>query len=411
MERNLSGRGQFGPINQAKAVQRPPESERWEVLVQKSLHGDSTSIGVSPDPFLCSVKDVPTPPESRALNPRDQPKNLDVTRKPERWLFVPGATIKRNSSLSDANCSSTCAGGGGGQQKTLLTLGPFVSPSVPPFYHKSSGAERRSVEKIRKVKAKSLYLQVEKLHQSLTKLDSTIAAVSQVLDEGRHLDVLLARERMLTQIHELKALRGLLQAQEDDRFMFTPPDQALCVAVQSMGLISSGAFAPVTKAHGEGLKAALRGKPASFTVIGYDHDGEPRLSGGDAVSAVVMSVPDGNLSAAEVTDHQNGSYTVGYLPKCEGEHLVSALVCNQHIQGSPFKVMVKSRRSYGALGNQVSAFGGEGEGDGQLCRPWGISVDKEGYVVVADRSNNRIQVGRRLFRPVPRRPIGDEETL
>lgn len=81
------------------------------------------------------------------------------------------------------------------------------------------------VEKIRQVKAKSLYLQVEKLHQSLTKLDSTIAAVSQVLDEGHHLDVLLARERMLTQIHELKALRGLLQPQEDDRFMFTPPDQ------------------------------------------------------------------------------------------------------------------------------------------------------------------------------------------
>lgn len=81
------------------------------------------------------------------------------------------------------------------------------------------------MEKIRQVKAKSLYLQVEKLHQSLTKLDSTIAAVSQVLDEGRHLDLLLARERMLTQIHELKTLRGLLQPQEDDRFMFTPPDQ------------------------------------------------------------------------------------------------------------------------------------------------------------------------------------------
>ncbi|KAI9531866.1 E3 ubiquitin-protein ligase trim71 [Dissostichus eleginoides] len=263
--------------------------------------------------------------------------------------------------------------------------------------HKKALEEREcellwKVEKIRQVKAKSLYLQVEKLHQSLTKLDSTIAAVSQVLDEGRHLDVLLARERMLTQIHELKALRGLLQAQEDDRFMFTPPDQALYIAVQSMGLISSGAFAPVTKAHGEGLKTALRGKPSSFTVIGYDHDGEPRLSGGDTVSAIIMSVPDGHLTAAEVTDHQNGSYTVGYLPKSEGEHLLSVLVCNQHIQGSPFKVLVKSGRSYRALGSQVAAFGNEGEGDGQLCRPWGISVDKEGYVVVADRSNNRVQI-------------------
>ncbi|XP_069032385.1 E3 ubiquitin-protein ligase TRIM71 [Embiotoca jacksoni] len=263
--------------------------------------------------------------------------------------------------------------------------------------HKTTLEERESellwkVEKIRQMKAKSLYLQVEKLHQSLTKLDSTIAAVSQVLDEGHHLDVLLARERMLTQIHELKALRGLLQPQEDDRFMFTPPDQALCIGIQSMGLISSGAFAPVTKAQGDGLKTAVRGKPASFTVMGYNHDGEPRLSGGDTVSAILMSVTDSNMSAAEVTDHQNGSYTVTYLPKCEGEHLVSVLVCNLHIQGSPFKVMVKSGRSYSSLGSQVSSFACEGEGDGQLCRPWGISVDKEGYVVVADRSNNRVQI-------------------
>ena len=127
-------------------------------------------------------------------------------------------------------------------------------------------------------------------------------------------------------------------------------------------------------------------------MVGYDHDGEPRLSGGDAVSAVVVSVAEGNLSAVEITDHQSGSYTVSYLPKSEGEHLVSVLVCNQHILGSPFKVAVKSGRSYGALGSQVAAFGCEGESDGELCRPWGISVDKEGYVVVADRSNNRVQV-------------------
>ena len=57
-----------------------------------------------------------------------------------------------------------------------------------------------------------------------------------------------------------------------------------------------------------------------------------------------------------------------------------------------FQVLVKSGRRYGALGSPVSTFGSEGEGDGQLCRPWGISVDKEGYVVVADRSNNRVQV-------------------
>ncbi|XP_036393732.1 E3 ubiquitin-protein ligase TRIM71 [Megalops cyprinoides] len=262
--------------------------------------------------------------------------------------------------------------------------------------HKKALEEREcellwKVEKIRQVKAKALYLQVEKLHQSLSKLDSTIAAVQQALEEGRSMEILLARDRMLTQIQELKTLRGVLQPQEDDRIMFTPPDQALLIAIKSMGLISSGAFAPVTKATGEGLKRALQGKVASFTVVGYDHDREPRLSGGDGVSAVVMA-PDGTLSTADVSDHQNGTYTVSYLPKVEGEHLVSVLLCSQHIEGSPFKVLVKSGRSYGSVGLPVASFGGEGDGDGQLCRPWGICVDKEGYVVVADRSNNRIQI-------------------
>uniref|UniRef100_A0A8C0HDE2 E3 ubiquitin-protein ligase TRIM71 n=1 Tax=Chelonoidis abingdonii TaxID=106734 RepID=A0A8C0HDE2_CHEAB len=247
------------------------------------------------------------------------------------------------------------------------------------------------VEKIRQVKAKSLYLQVEKLRQNLNKLDNTISAVQQVLEEGRSMDILLARDRMLAQVQELKNVRGLLQPQEDDRVMFTPPDQALYMAVKSMGFVSSGAFAPLTKATGEGLKRALQGKVASFTVIGYDHDGEPRLSGGDMISSVVMG-PDGNLFGADVNDQQNGTYLVSYRPQLEGEHLVSVMMCNQHIENSPFKVMVKSGRSYIGIGLPGLSFGSEGDNDGKLCRPWGVCVDKEGYIMVADRSNNRIQV-------------------
>uniref|UniRef100_A0A8B9I2I3 E3 ubiquitin-protein ligase TRIM71 n=1 Tax=Anser brachyrhynchus TaxID=132585 RepID=A0A8B9I2I3_9AVES len=262
--------------------------------------------------------------------------------------------------------------------------------------HKKALEEREcellwKVEKIRQVKAKSLYLQVEKLRQNLNKLDNTISAVQQVLEEGRTMDILLARDRMLAQVQELKNVRGLLQPQEDDRIMFTPPDQALYMAIKSMGFVSSGAFAPLTKATGEGLKRALQGKVASFTVIGYDHDGEPRLSGGDMISAVVMG-PDGNLFGADVSDQQNGTYLVSYRPQLEGEHLVSVMMCNQHIENSPFKVMVKSGRSYIGIGLPGLSFGSEGDSDGKLCRPWGVSVDKEGYIIVADRSNNRIQV-------------------
>ncbi|KAM4705981.1 E3 ubiquitin-protein ligase TRIM71 isoform 2-T2 [Rhinophrynus dorsalis] len=262
--------------------------------------------------------------------------------------------------------------------------------------HKKALEEREcellwKVEKIRQVKAKSLYHQVEKLHQALNKLDSTINAVQQVLEEGCTMDILIARERVLAQVQDVKNARGLLQLQEDDRIMFTPPDQALYLAIKSMGLVSSGAFAALTKATGEGLKRALQGKIASFTVIGYDHDGEARLSGGDLITVLVMG-PDGNLFGAEVNDQMNGTYLVSYRPQLEGEHLISVMVCNQHIENSPFKVNVKSGRCYLGIGLPTLTFGGEGDHDGKLCRPWGVCVDREGYIIVADRSNNRVQI-------------------
>ena len=40
----------------------------------------------------------------------------------------------------------------------------------------------------------------------------------------------------------------------------------------------------------------------------------------------------------------------------------------------------------------ISAFGSEGEGDGQFIEPEGIDVDSQGNVYVADTGNFRIQV-------------------
>ena len=42
-------------------------------------------------------------------------------------------------------------------------------------------------------------------------------------------------------------------------------------------------------------------------------------------------------------------------------------------------------------GEFISKFGSEGEGDGQLDLPWGICLDNEGYIYIADWRNDRIQ--------------------
>ncbi len=58
----------------------------------------------------------------------------------------------------------------------------------------------------------------------------------------------------------------------------------------------------------------------------------------------------------------------------------------QSIPGSNLHVTLKP-----ALVPSTS-FGFDGQGDGQVSRPWGLCVDKDGNVVVADRRNNRVQV-------------------
>ncbi|XP_030645336.1 E3 ubiquitin-protein ligase TRIM71-like [Chanos chanos] len=271
------------------------------------------------------------------------------------------------------------------------------------LHHKKALEEREcellwKVEKIRQVKAKSLYLQVEQLHQHLRKLDATVTMVRHALEEGSSaagaLNVLTARERILAQTQEIHTLRTVLLLQEDERFLFSPPEPALLRALRSLGQLSGGAFAPLSTAQGEGLTAALCGKPASFTVVARDHEGQRRQAGGDAVSALVLG-GDGSVGSADVTDNRDGTYTLSYVPQSEGDCFVSVFVGNLHVEGSPFTVPVTAGRSYGSIALPVATFGGEGEAEGQVCRPWGVAVDAEGFIVVADRSNNRIQV----FRP------------
>ncbi|XP_051520735.1 LOW QUALITY PROTEIN: E3 ubiquitin-protein ligase TRIM71-like [Myxocyprinus asiaticus] len=263
--------------------------------------------------------------------------------------------------------------------------------------HKKAIEEREcellwKVEKIRQVKAKSLYLQVEHLWQHLCKLDSTVIAVTQLLEDvSGTTGVLVARERMLAQAQETQALRSLLHPQEDEHFLFTPPDSALLQTLRSLGQLSANAFALLSTAQGEGLRSALRGKPATFTLTVNDHEGQRRQKGGDPVSAVVLAA-DGSVSEADVLDHHDGTYSLTYVLQSEGEGLLSVLVCNKHIKGSPFSVQVTALRTFCSFSLPVATFGSEGEAEGQLCRPWGVAVDAEGFVMVADRSNNRIQV-------------------
>ncbi|XKL60098.1 hypothetical protein PGB90_001114 [Kerria lacca] len=59
-----------------------------------------------------------------------------------------------------------------------------------------------------------------------------------------------------------------------------------------------------------------------------------------------------------------------------------------------FPVSFHTRRNYSRIRRPVMVFGREGSGDFDLCRPWGVCCDNNGHIIIADRSNNRIQIFR-----------------
>ncbi|XP_036446204.1 E3 ubiquitin-protein ligase TRIM71-like [Colossoma macropomum] len=269
------------------------------------------------------------------------------------------------------------------------------------LFYRAALEERESellwkVEKIRQVKAKSLFLQVEQLEQNLCELDSTVSAVTRLLGAGfrgggRVAELLLAQECMISQTQATQTLCSLLRPQEYEWFLFTGPDGGLLQALRSLGRLNTGAFAPLCIARGNGLREAMCTKPTSFTLTAKDHQGQQRQEGGDPVSAAVLDA-NGSATMADVLDHNNGTYTFTYVAQSVGKSLVLVLVGNRHVEGSPFSVQVMAGHKFGSSGLPVATFGGEGKAEGQLCRPWGITVDSEGFVIVADRSNNRVQV-------------------
>lgn len=249
----------------------------------------------------------------------------------------------------------------------------------------------RRVEQIRLVKGKALTTQVEKL-QMLLKSTRLLCDVSRnAAEKGSEKDIEEQSRKLTELLGEIEAQRSLFQPCEDDAVLFTPPDPALQTAIGSLGTISSSAYPPLCSAVGEGLLRAIRNKVGMFTVIAKDHQASNRCIGGDIVRVIVED-PNGRRFQGDVCDRQNGNYTVTYRPQVEGEHLIYASIRGQPIMDSPFKVNVRQGRNYSGIGKCCLQFGSEGESDGQLCRPWGVCTDKDGNIIVADRSNNRIQI-------------------
>ncbi|XP_049964213.1 E3 ubiquitin-protein ligase TRIM71-like [Schistocerca serialis cubense] len=240
------------------------------------------------------------------------------------------------------------------------------------------------VDRVRTLKGQALNHQSGTLCKTLDSLSTWLKCAKKALRMGGLTTQMTAGARkLLADIRE-----SPFQPCENDALVFTPVPFNSMITI---GNISSSGYAPQCCVLGNGVSSALCGNVTTFMVRVKDHLGEQRRVGGDLVSAV-LAEPGRRWKAAKVEDRGDGTYLVTYCAMVEGLHTMYVYLRGQQIAGSPFCITVRSRRNYRSISQPVMIIGSEGTAEGQLCRPWGVCCDSIGNIIVADRSNNRIQV-------------------
>lgn len=195
------------------------------------------------------------------------------------------------------------------------------------------------VDQIRHLKTKSLMVQMEGLRVALGRLMRVSDLLTETLNTTSGLELLDANEKAATELKQLKSVRSNLTPCEEAYISFIQPDNTIIRALVSMGSIGTS-------------------------------------SQSNTITRPVRCVKS-QRPLPEI--HANGSI----------ENHVRNVVQGRPIYACTTPVVVRSPRGTPSL-----LFGAEGEGDGELCRPWGVCCDRNGNIIVADRSNNRIQIFR-----------------
>ena len=178
-------------------------------------------------------------------------------------------------------------------------------------------------------------------------------------------------------------------------------------------------------------KCATKDETVEFLIVTKDRRNQCCTEGGSQVSIELTSFT-GEVSAGEVKDNNNGSYTVSIKSKEVGEEKLSVYIDGLKIKGSPFSIevipsqdaptqIVNLPGSVSRVGNPwgiavanndiwavndntnccvyimtsqnqvLHKFGRPGKGEGEFNRPFGMAFDSNDNLYVVDGGIHRVQ--------------------
>ena len=297
--------------------------------------------------------------------------------------------------------------------------------------------KRREAELVRQVdqqvepKLKNLAAQRDEMETIHAQLGSCLSFVRESLRTGSQGEIVKMKKRVVKQIKEMTA--------EFNADALAPCEEAnigfatlLTVAkdCDQVGDVYVKVVAPETSyATGKGLEVATVNEKATASVFTLDHHGKPFTHNIARMTCELTSEIGTKTIEGSVRKVKDNQYEISYCPISRGRHQLHIKFDGKHIKASPFSVTVDvpikklgtpimtitglSRpwgvtvnkkgeiiiaendahrvSVYSQAGEKLRSFGSKGSGEGQLIGPRGVAVDDDDNILVADTGNHRIQ--------------------
>ncbi len=163
--------------------------------------------------------------------------------------------------------------------------------------------------------------------------------------ESRSLNGSRSSSRENSSSREMEALQRALQQTETKQLHFTRANESILAnydhIVSQLGMVYMGNADPSRTLAT--CYPALVLSESHARIKGITQNGQECTTGGSNVHAVLRS-PNGEATTCDITDCQNGTYKITYIPPHVGLHELHVMISGQPIRNSPFEVFVKPVR-------------------------------------------------------------------
>ena len=240
--------------------------------------------------------------------------------------------------------------------------------------------EERKVELFNQVdqhverKKKNLAAQMDEVETIETQQMSCLSFVKESLRTGSQGEVMKVKKVVMKQVKEMRDnfKPDMLPSCEPANVKFVASSE-LEAACKKFGEVYLQEASPEKcYATGKGLEVAIEpGERATAVLHVVNDKGRACSVPVETVTCELESESTSKKTKCIVKNTKASQYEISYQPTSRGRHQLHIKVEGEHIKGSPFPVVVMKK-----LGTLTKTIGG-------LDRPWGVTVNKRGDIIVA----------------------------